>query len=541
MSSFPPLELHAEIETADGLAQYRWDANARDAEDRPQAISCGSSLMNGFANGTASLARNITRDYADLGLYDTIRFVGVDGQVAYEGRGSRFPREASTTHRINAESVGWMTHARDRPILFLGIDGRLGSWEQYTNARQDYLQTFGWAVKDAGVDQWDALSQRFDGAWPAAAIPRCESWFDAGPQQTIGAIYYAWKRGINVNSPADANWDWRVVATSDRTTGLAFVTTGALAGAGPGSGTFTLTTPYRYAFVTFNYGVGPASIDGMAYNLDWTRLVVYGNHGLPMVGATAPFGLAGSDIIRYTAGIAAPLLDTSGVQSTTHPIEQFVFNDAPTDVYDMWLAANQYERWNLAVWENRQLTYAALPDPTQIITPDWVLRSDHPNDLRRGYDGPTVDSSKNGVIVRYQNILTGAADMLDPTTDPTLADTDTRLPANRAGIRDWAAIQLPNPNSPTGAARIGRAALAEYNRQRTPSRFSLTGYIADPAGNWHQGWMARAGQTILLEESEIDPVRVIHEVSWNQDTHELTINADASSRTLDAILADMGV
>lgn len=538
MSTLPPLALHTEIDTADGQAQYRWDADARAPEDRPQGISCGSTLMNGYASGTASLARNINREYPDLGLYDTIRFVGVDGQIAYEGRGSRFPREASTNHRINAESVGWMSHARDKPILFLGIDGRLGSWGSPTTALDNILRAAGYSPQGPGDNQWDALSMKWTGPWVAGELPICIAVFDAGPQQYVGSVYYSSTPGLNVGDVS--NYDWRVNASPDRELSVS-QTSGNLQGATANSGTLTVTaTNYRYAAVQFAAVVTGAGTDGINFNVDWSRLVVYGRHGLPLVGTAAPFGLLGSDIIRYTAGIAAPLLDTSGVQATTHPIEQFVFNDGPTDVYDMWLAANQYERWNLAVWENRKLIYAPLPEPTT-AQPDWVLRSDHPNNLRRGYDGPSVDSSKNGVIVRYQNILTGAADMIDPTTDATLADTDTRLPSNRAGIQDWAAIQLPNPNSPTGAAKIGRAALAEYNRQRTPSRFNVMGYIADTSANWHQGWMVRAGETVLLEEDENDPVRVIHEVSWNQDTRDLTINADASSRTLDAIIADMGV
>lgn len=537
MTILPSLELHVEISTADGLAQYRWDANARDPGDRPQAMSCGSSIMNGYTTGNASLARHINRDYPDLGLYDTIRFVGIDGQVAYEGRGSRFPRDASTVHRINAEAVGWMTHARDRPIVFFGIDGRISSWGEMTGARSDILEAAGFAPKGAGTVSWDAITQSFDGTWVAGELPICEAWFDAGPQQGIGQLYYASTPGLNVT---DANPDFVWSANvSDTREGATVSGTGGLSGAPPNSGTYVSVEHRRYGLVQF-YHVAPGGGTDVNWNVKWQRLVVYGDHGLALAGVTAPFGLLGSDLIKYTAGRAAPLLDTTGVRATAHPIEQFTFSD-PTAVYDMWLTANQYERWNLAVWDDRKLIYEPLPDVTEAQGADWVLRADHPNGLRRSYDGPTTDGSKNGVIVRYQNILTGAADMIDPTTNPELADTDTRLAANRAGIRDWQAIQLPNPNSPTGAARIGAAALAEFNRQRTPGRFTITGYVADSAINWHPGWSVRAGQTILLEEDEDDPIRVIHEVSWSQDSRELTISADAASKTLDAIIADMNV
>lgn len=537
MASLPPLELHVEIETADSLAQYRWDASARVAEDRPQSIACGSTLMNGYATGAVSLSRNISRSYPDLGLYDTIRFVGSDGQVAYEGRGSRYPREATTVHRIAAEAVGWMAHARDKPITFLGLDGRLSSWHNATGARDAALVAGGFATKGPGEAVFDRLRQSFDGPWIAGELPICEAWFDAGPQNYIGALYYSASPGINV-SEADP-WSFAPFIATD-TLGTGGITPGNLSGAAANTGTFTSTiSDGRYALVQFWFN-GAGGVAEMQYTLSWTRLVAYGTHGLALVGDSAPFGLLGSDLIKHTASLAAPLLDVTGVQATTHPIELFAFSD-PIAVYDMWLVANQYERWNLAVWENRQLTYEPMPDVAALSTADWTLRSDHRNNLRRSYDGPTTDGSKNGVIVRFQNILTGDADMIDPTTTPSLADTNTQLASNRAGIDDWAVVQLPNPNSPTGAARIGAAALAELNRQRTPGRFTITGHIADAAGNWHQGWRVRAGDTILLEEDEADPIRVVHEASWSHDSRELTINADASSVTIDAIVADMGV
>lgn len=537
MAARPDLALHAEILTADGLAEYRWDANEPDAANRPQNIQFGSTLMNGFANGACALSRNINHAYADLGVFDTLRFVGLNGRVAYEGRGSRFPREANTVHRINAEAVGWMTHAKDTPILFLGVDQNMQSWGQMTAARQEALQTGGYAPKGPGTVMWDkTLSQSFDGTWVAGELPICEAWFDAGPGQSIGAIYYSSAPGANVG---DANPDfvWSANTAEDTLATVALVGTGSLSGAPANSGTLTITDAgKRYGVVQF-YHTAPGGAADTQWNVDWTTLQVIGAHGIPLQGA-GPYGLLGSDLIAYLASIAAPLLDTSRIEPTQHPIDQFAFRDLTTP-YDMWLVANQYERRNLAVWEGRQLFYDPLPDVSALQTADWVLRSDHNNNLRRGYDGPTADGQANGAIVRYQNIATGQAEMIDPTTNPELAVTDTRIAANRAGLRMWQPIQLPNPNTPAGAAKIGAAALAEFNRQRTPGRFAVTGHLQDAAGNWHQGWVPRAGETIMLAEDDDDPIRVVYEASWNHDSRELTINADAGSRTIDAILADM--
>ena len=534
----PSLELHAEIDTADGLAQYRWGATERSAEDRPQAITCGSTLMNGYAQGACVLPRHINKDYSDLGLFDTIRFVGADGRVAYEGRGSRFPREASTVHRVNVEAVGWMAHAKDRKILFLGADQAITSWGQMTAARQTALQALGFAVKGPGNVLWDGtLSQTWEGAWPAGELPICEAWFDAGPGQQIGAVYYASSYGPNVTE-ADANWNWLIQVTDD-TLGTGAVGPGDLQGAPANSGRYDVTVAgKRYAVAQTTYSI-PAGAAGFQWNVDWNKLQVIGNHGLPLQG-TGPYGLLGSDMIKYTASIAAPLLDTSNVLATTHPIDQAVYRDL-THVYDMWLGFNQYERWNIAVWDDRKLYYHPLPDVSTLQSADWVLRSDHKNGLTRSFDGATTDGQANGVIVRFQNMITGGVDMIDPTTNPELADTNTQLAANRAGIRVWEPVQLPNPNSPAGAAKIGVAALAEFNRRRTPSRATIIGHLQDSAGNWHQGWVPRAGETVEFPEDEDEPFRVIYEASWAHDSRQLTINADAASKTIDAILADMGV
>lgn len=536
----PSLELHAEIDTADGLAQYRWGATEKSAEDRPQGIACSSTLMNGYAQGSCSLPRHINKDYGDLGLFDTIRFVGADGRIAYEGRGSRFPREASTVHRANVEAVGWMAHTKDRKIIFLGLDSDTAGWGQLTMARQTALQAGGLAPRGSGEVLWDkTLSMSYDGAWVAGEIPFIEAMYDAGPGQAIGAIYYSSINGINVGDTA-GGFIWAVYAADDTLQNGA-VGTGSLAGAPANAGIYTVTSgTKRYGFAQFWWGAGVGGgADGTHWNLDWDALQVIGNHGLPLQG-TGPYGLLGSDLIKHVIGLGAPLLDTTNVLPTAHPIDQFVFKDL-TYVYDMALIANQYERWNLAVWDDKKLYYEPLPDVSSLQSADWVLRSDHKNGLTRSFDGATTDGQANGVIVRFQNILTGAAEMIDPTTNPELADTNTQLAANRAGIRVWEPIQLPNPNSPAGAAKIGVAALAEFNRRRTPSRASIRGHLQDSAGNWHQGWVPRAGDTIMFPEDEDDPIRIAYEVSWNHDSRELTINADAASKTIDAILADQGL
>ena len=76
----PPLELDVEIESPDG-ALFRWDPNSRLASKRPQGLNFSTQRGEGFGPGSVVLTRPVMKDYPDLGLMNTIRFVGND--VAY--------------------------------------------------------------------------------------------------------------------------------------------------------------------------------------------------------------------------------------------------------------------------------------------------------------------------------------------------------------------------------------------------------------------------------------------------------------------------
>lgn len=532
---FPPLELHAEVTTADGLAQYRWDANARDPTNRPQAITCASSLMDGFAGGGAVLPRDIHRDYPDIGVFAELKLVGTDGDIAYEGYLSRAPRSNDNGHRISVEAVGWMMHARDYPITFLGLDMDMAQWVASTQARQATLQAAGFALKGAGTVLSDkTLSLTFEGSWDVGAAPVVESWYDTGASDLIGAIYYQLEHGANLD-PGEPAWQIAINASTTRDTGAVDVWTGDLHPSGPDSDTLHVPGGRRFAQAILAFFGAPGGVEGTQFNVDFTTLQVIGNHGIELIGA-GPYGILASDIIRRVFALGAPLIDTSTLTPTSHPIDQFAIRDL-TAPYDIALVANQYERRLLQIWEDRKLFNPSMPDVADTATPDWVIRTDGPLPAKVSYDGPTVDGQRNGIRVQFQDIGDGTSKIIDPTTHPELAATDSRLAANQAGRRVWGKpIVLPNPNSETGAARIGRAVLDEYNRRRTPGRFVLPGYIRDHAGNWHQGWKVRAGQTVLVENDDSAPVRMIHEPSWSQDTRSLTMNADADADTIDAIL-----
>src|SRR5215217_3498033 len=130
-----PLELTAEVTTADG-SRFQWGAN-RPPGERFQGLSFSTAIGEGFSKGSVRFSRRFDLDYPDLGLVDTITFVGADGSVAYEGRNSAMPRELTDTHNIGVTLSGWMAHGTDRKFQEIYVDRDLSGWGEMPLARRN--------------------------------------------------------------------------------------------------------------------------------------------------------------------------------------------------------------------------------------------------------------------------------------------------------------------------------------------------------------------------------------------------------------------
>ncbi len=486
--------------------------------------------MEGFAQGRCVLARNITRAWPDLTPYDTIRFVGTDGRIAYEGRSLRFPANNLDGHRITAELVGWATHANDRSFNAVYVDSDITRWGPATDAYQTALQAAGYNHKGPGTVLGAALSQSFDGAWPVGELPVCDAWYDAGPGCGIGHVYYSSTPGVNV-SEADANWFWTVLIVDD-TAGAGAVGPGDLQGAPANSGVYDVADAgKRFAHAQLLYGAAGGGA-GVQYTLDW-RLVVYGDQRLPRVGATEPPGLLTSDIFRDIGARYAPMLDMAGVRDTTQPTHQAAWRDR-TEPFTAWLELNAAEGRQIAVWENRRVDWT----PVDRDTVTWVARLDE--GARVEFEGASTEGQANGVAVIYDDVDTGRREILDPGTHPELADANPSLAANRAGLLVWEDVPLTKPTTAANALRVGVTVLADLNRPRFPARVTIRGHIRDANENWHPGDKVRSGETMIIADYDSAPPRLVHETTWDRDTATLTVNLDADADTIDAQVARIG-
>lgn len=534
--TLPPLELTVNVMNPGGVT-YRWDPNDPVAGNRPQGLSFSTKRGDGFAEASVTLARRIDQDYVDLSLFDDVAFVGADGSVAYEGRVAAQPRSFQGTHSISVQMAGWMSHARDQPFTMVFVDRDMGSWGQISAPRRvTQVATNGAQCIDSQVSQdtnssFPALVFPFQGDY---ANPDSEAVYDAGAGNLISSMYFD---AVTNNLNAVANPAWVLV--------YGFVANDSIPGAGHSSdispslplaqyvaATSVAAGPTRYVHWEGNYaGSGTFSAE-----FHVRRVALYGNHGIPVRSTLGdPGGLFASDVIRYIANTYCPELSVAGVLDTNYPIPHLVFKD-PTDPFDAFTAINAFHLWELGVWENKTLTFA----PSDRTVYDWEVRlSDFGVDV--DLQGDSVEDLANGIIVRYQNVQTGASDTLRPDTTPALADASPESPVNTHGLKRWTTISLSAPTTADAATQIGRAALAEFNAPKAPGSITITGHLRDRAGHWNQAWKVRAGDTIAITDHPNDSPRLITETSWNHDSKQLTVTVDSTAKRLDALLDRLGV
>lgn len=513
-----------EVETAEGQT-YRWDANARRPEDRPTGIQFGRKIMEGDANGGCVLGRFPGDQYPDLGLYDTLRAVTLDGEPTWEARIARLAGDTDAEKaRIGVVAGSWMSHGRDQPMLpFLYRDPNMSHWQVLEELRKLRsaldTQTIGVNISSDGV-AFSLPSSAVDGSAIAEAV------YIAPPGAKAISVEY---NGANVNVPVGyeaARFDF-----ADTVADLA-----------SGSGTWeresatldstdrTATASAGRSFVStalFANGTGATPSDGAKRYL--SELAPIGDHGLTNQGG----GFLVSDMIVHSAGLYAPLLDTSRIEATTHIVENAA-EFGLIDPYDFWLRLNKYEGRNLAVRPGRRLTFE--PFDTETVT--WRIRRDEPG-VRIRFAGPSTENIVNGVIVSYQDVSTGRTTVITPDDDDSLRDDDPRIPANRHGINAWEPITLPDPDSETGAVRYGALVLARLNRHRRPGKITIRGHVRDAAGHWTQAFRIKDGDTILIEDENGNPEDtplLVHEMRWDGDSKTASIDVDGASQDADATL-----
>jgi len=545
-------DLSLVVTHSDGTST-RWGPDELDAGNVPADLRFSTSQPGGFRDLTTSLLRDLRYDRPDQALFDTVTVYGPGQQVVWQGRMQQFPASHAGDFSITPGAVGWAAHLRDdTSFREIYVDRDLSNWGEPGDTRKGGLLTTSYKPTGAQTNNDDgtgaALLLAIDNGkpWTTDGKPMVEAWYGKGVP--IGSVYYAWQRvGTKIDN-ADTNWIWGVTA-SDDDRATTTDTTGSLRAAGPSTGTLTTTGTKKYALVQLYYSTS-GGIDSYVYPLSFTCLAVYGTHGLTKQGtasATAAQGLLASDMVANIVGRAAPLLKytTTGpnpsIQATSFVIPQAVFSD-PTTAEDAVSAVNAYHAFDWGVWEDR-LFYFQQPSQSTV----WEARlSDGAEVTLEGDDATSV---VNGVVVSYQDALTGRTKTVGPPgsscddTDASLADTSATNPVNAHGIpAKYGSLSLSTVTTLAGAVQIGAVWLAEASLAGRRGTINLTGEARHPTKGMRPVYEIRAGDCVRIADRPGDTVvRKIIQTDYTHSTRSCVLSCDNTSHKLEAILERIGV
>lgn len=532
-------QLAISVTSADGRVT-RWGPDEPDGRNVPDDLQFSTSVPGGFRDLSCSLPRRIDRSYPDEALFDDVRvYTAGGGQTAWEGRMAQLPRQHGASSSVTPGAVGWAAHLRDDPSfreIYRDLD--LGRWEAAGVQRRRNLAGVLTFV-DHGKPRPDSSSLAFvQTLGPAAngpAGPLADAWYDAKGIQ-IGSVYYAWRRGVGLDN-TNVNYTWQVVLSDDDAATTSNLS-GNLRAAGPGSGTLSASgVAKRYAIVDFFYNTTTGLAN--AFDLEWTTLAVYGNHGLTKRGTEPAGGFYVSDLVDNVVARAAPLLTRNGIEQNTTLVPHCVFLD-PVTAEDAVSTLNAYTVWEWGVWENRDFFFRP-PDLERTL---WRARLDQGAQIQ--LEGDAGEQVINGVIVSYQDAVGKRRTVgpvgsnADDETD-TLTDTDPANPVSSHGIpRRWNKLDVSVPTTLEGATIIGQVYLAQTLQATRRGSITLTGTAIHPTKGERPVWEIRAGDSVIVEDRVGDVARRIIQTEYRHADRSIVLSCDNTSPKLDAIIERLG-
>lgn len=535
----PRLTHTVEVKTPSGRF-YRWAGDEPDPANRPSGLRHSSTMPGGYEACDLTLPRLPGRNYPDLERLSTIRVLDAGGGIVWEGRLERAPRSSGDRVSVSPGAVGYQAHLEDdKSASMIYVDRDLSAWaNDWTELRALRAGAFDIRTLSYQNDKGGVVFELPNTPVPAQALT--EALYRAPAGTTIAAVEYAGTqsaipagyRAADVNF-ADNEADMhsgggtyqRVLVTLD----------GTLRTAQP-------TTPRRNASLTF-YANGAGATPAVGAQRTWSKLAVYGDHGLTrraVAGETA--GLYASDIVAHAVGTWAPLLNvTEGpdgtIQPTTFVIPHAVHRDLTTAA-EIVRQALRYGLQDWAVWDNRTFVMHDRGARGR----NWRARVG-PAQLEE--TGSSVERLWNSVIVQYQDV-DGTTRTVGPpgsgadSTSTDLEDADPENPANILGIRRRDLLTM-GISTPAAATEIGRRFLQETKQLDRSGRARFVGHVEDDRGVTHPYSHVRAGDTVTFVDSGDTSARRIVKADHDDDAKTCAVDLDAPPEGLQATLERLGV
>jgi hypothetical protein len=530
----PPLALDLEVETSE--SSYRLPADAKQAKNKPRSLSFNTQRGDGFGPGGATLSREIFRDYPDINLLDTWRFISRSGEIAYEGKLHSDPRTNDPGEQIDVALVGWMNYLKGRKIAPLVIDSRLSSWGDPSIQRRANLISSKLRADATVNGGWQGTGEAapgifmdFNGVSSAGGFSDYgESWFFGGGED-IGAILYHFVRLLGGAGP---EWHTQVSALTDD------IATARIDGPEHNANTnvsafeqINVGAGYKYAKIISQRSEGGGGGLTLTDLHDYQYPKVLGTHGLTLTGTWPEVGITITDILRYLFARYYPKVKLAGAVNN-FPVQQASWHDSPQFGYEILQILNNLALWETNMWEERTLYH----EPADLTKIDWQFKTTDPG-VTVLFQGQSIEDFANGCSVSFTD-FDGIPRVLWPEDHAELRDENDANPANRHGEALYTDCDVPYPCSEAEALQFGRMYLAEFNRPKRPGTYRIDGgYLRDYAGHWQQGWKVRNGQTCGIMDHPDDEPRLLTATTWDDEGKSLQITVDAPDKMLDAVVA----
>jgi hypothetical protein len=492
------------------------------------------------------LARRAGIEYSDLVELTDLVVYGPGGDTAWQGRLERTPREDFS---ISPAAVGHQAELDDdKTVQYIYVDQEKSRWGGASVQRKIDQDAFGRVIQDGtvttdGTSGEPSVELTFGDTWDASHYPQTEAWYDAGPGDGLGSVYYALKtlddysgtpqyflavRLDSIDSPAPFTED----------------DSGNLIAATPVSGTIDATTKRRFAHLEFSFG-GAGGADGAQFSAFFTALAAYGPHGLAKRGAgtaTDAPGLLDTDIVAHAVERFTTLKTTRAGESTISGspfiVPQAAFTD-PTTVTEILRQANRFSLNDWAVWDDKTFW---LHNRGAGPSKRWRARV---GPAQFTETGPQVDRLYASVVVQYTDTA-GVTRTVGPigsgadTEDAALADADPYNPATLAGLNRRALLSM-STSTPQAAITVGQRFLELSKELDTSGAASLVGHVLDDRGVLHPAWRVRAGDYISFVDAADSSYRRVVRASYDDPSKTCAIDLDQPPEAMAALLERLSV
>lgn len=314
----------------------------------------GFTFSNTDPGGYEAASIPLPKDMPELVRGDPVR-IECGLSTVWEGRVKEIQRSLGAKTLVQCE--GYRAILKEHTMAEIFVDRDLTKWQGPSVTRQK--EAVGAGQSPSGAESSfsaagnPALITGFTGPWVAGGLPISEAWFDSRGI-AIGAVYWAWTRGGNVNN-AEEQWAWEVVLRMGENGTFAPTTTGNQRAPGPNSG--TLEGAHLFAQVLLKYTAAGGTANTL-YQIFWETLALYGTEFRHSPFATGrgsnPVGYYPDQIVSFVSrecpGVQIGRIDEAAQITIPHasyltpvPIEQIISDMA------------RFAGWHWGVWES--LTY----------------------------------------------------------------------------------------------------------------------------------------------------------------------------------------